>query len=49
MRGDQLKHMDPGQRANVDAIRNALGADYEAKLRREAGGCLLFGGGEGGS
>lgn len=47
VRGDQLKYMDPGQRAGVDAIRNALGADYEAKLRAEAGeslsrrGCLL--------
>ncbi|KAL4854611.1 hypothetical protein ACK3TF_004764 [Chlorella vulgaris] len=38
VRGDQLKYMDPGQRAGVDAIRNALGADYEAKLRAEAGG-----------
>ncbi|EFN56920.1 hypothetical protein CHLNCDRAFT_143436 [Chlorella variabilis] len=37
VRGDQLKAMDPGQRAGVDAIRNALGADYEAKLRKEAG------------
>lgn len=33
----QLRHMDPGQRAETDAMRSALGPGYEARLRREAG------------
>jgi hypothetical protein len=35
--GGALKHMAPGQRAEADALRNAFGVDYEAKLRQEAG------------
>eukprot|EP00887_Chlorella_sp_A99_P003398 scaffold7.g3398.t1 len=37
IRADDVKFMDPAARAEVDAIRNALGADYEASLRAQAG------------
>ena len=37
IRADDVKYMDPSARAEVDAVRNALGADYEAKLRAQAG------------
>lgn len=36
--GEAIRAMAPGQRAEVDALRNAFGTDYEAKLRKEAGG-----------
>lgn len=39
--GAAIKEMAPGQRAEINAIRNALGSDYEARLRAEAGACLL--------
>lgn len=34
--GAQLRHMDPGQRAELNALRSALGDDYEYKLKSEA-------------
>jgi hypothetical protein len=34
--GAQLRHMAPGQRAELNALRSALGDDYEAKLKSEA-------------
>ncbi|KAL4435571.1 hypothetical protein ABPG77_002534 [Micractinium sp. CCAP 211/92] len=34
---EQIRYMAPGQRAEVNALRNAFGSDYEAKLRQEAG------------
>jgi proline-rich protein PRCC len=34
--GAQLRHMDPGQRAELNALRSALGDDYESKLKSEA-------------
>ncbi|PSC67444.1 proline-rich PRCC [Micractinium conductrix] len=37
VRGEDIKHMAPGQRAEALALRNAFGADYEARLRQEAG------------
>ena len=37
VRADDVKYMDPGQRAEVNAVREALGADYEQRLRAEAG------------
>ena len=37
IKADDVKHMEPGKRAEADAFRNAFGADYEAKLRTEAG------------
>ena len=33
----QLTHMDAAQRAEANATRTAFGADYEQRLRREAG------------
>ena len=33
----QLTHMNASQRAEANAIRTAFGADYEQRLRREAG------------
>lgn len=35
--GAALRYMDPGQRAELNAMRSALGSDYEARLRKEAG------------
>ncbi|KAL6782213.1 hypothetical protein ACKKBG_A05950 [Auxenochlorella protothecoides x Auxenochlorella symbiontica] len=35
--GAVLRYMDPGQRAELNAMRSALGSDYEARLRKEAG------------
>jgi len=34
--GAQLRHMGPGQRAELNAMRSALGDDYENKLKSEA-------------
>lgn len=35
--GEAIRAMAPGQAAEVNALRNAFGSDYEAKLRQEAG------------
>jgi hypothetical protein len=35
--GASLRAMDPAQRAELAATRSALGADYEGRLRAEAG------------
>lgn len=42
VKADQIRHMDPSQRASMSAVRTALGSDYEARLRAEAGGWMLF-------
>ena len=34
--GAQLRYMNPGQRAELNALRSALGDDYESKLKSEA-------------
>jgi hypothetical protein len=34
--GAQLRYMDPGQKAELNALRSALGDDYEAKLKSDA-------------
>jgi hypothetical protein len=34
--GAQLRHMPPGQRAELNALKSALGGDYEHKLKSEA-------------
>jgi hypothetical protein len=34
--GAHLRHMAPGQRAELNALRSALGDDYEAKLKAQA-------------
>lgn len=34
---DRIRYMDPASRAEVNALREALGNDYEQKLRAEAG------------
>ena len=34
---DAVKYVAPGARAEMDALSNALGPDYEARLRAEAG------------
>lgn len=40
--GEAIRAMAPGQAAEVNALRNAFGSDYEARLRQEAGQCELF-------
>ncbi len=37
MKQDKLKYIDPGKKEAANAARTAFGADYEAKLRQEAG------------
>lgn len=34
---EKLKHIDIGKREAANAVRTAFGADYEVKLRQEAG------------
>lgn len=34
--GAALRHMEPAARAEIDAVRSALGPDYEERLRKDA-------------
>ena len=37
VKADDVKYVDPARKADMTGIRAALGDDYEARLRAEAG------------